>query len=351
MVKRQHQSGSEIVSRRIVAALAVAGLTTLTSLSAVADPLRIRMDWATVPGHFAPLIPTVPQYNPNVYRHYGQSYIVEPIRMQGGGATLTALAAGELDVGAVMSPQTLVLAATEAKLDIRVIGEALTTEVPDYLKTSFWVRKTEVRSIADLRGKVIGVIARGSNVDSAVHIIMDRAGMHEPADYQIAEIRFPAMIPALESKRVDAVPLVPPFNRLAEQNSDLAPLFNVGDAFGPVETLMFMAKADFVAKNRPALVDFLEDNIRMRRWMTDPATRAQAIKQVADTAKAPESEFIDWVYTHHDYYYDPNALVDVQRLQRNVDTLKEAGVIPEAIDVTPYVDMSLAKEAAARVKE
>ena len=43
-----------------------------------------------MPGHFAPLIPTVPKYNSNVYRHYGKSYVVEPVRLQGGGASLTA---------------------------------------------------------------------------------------------------------------------------------------------------------------------------------------------------------------------------------------------------------------------
>jgi sulfonate transport system substrate-binding protein len=321
------------------------------STSAVAEPLKIRMDWGIVPGHFAALIPTVPKYNPNVYRHYGKSYMVEPVRLQGGGATLTALAAGELDVGAIMSPQTLVLAVAEAKLDIKVIGQALTTELPGYLMTSFWVRKSDIKSVQDLRGKVIAVSARGANVDSAAHIIMKRAGMEEPRDYQIAEVRFPAMIPALESKRADAVPLVPPFNRMAVRNPELAPLFGVGDAFGPVETLMFMAKSDFVAKNRTALVDFLEDNIRMRRWMTDPQTRPQAIKQVADTAKAPESDYVDWVYTRDDYYYHPKALVNVERLQGNVKTLKEAEVIPAAIDVKPHVDMSLAEEAAARIKD
>jgi NitT/TauT family transport system substrate-binding protein len=112
-----------------------------------------------------------------------------------------------------------------------------------------------------------------------------------------------------------------------------------------------MAKADFIAKNRAALVDFLEDNIRMRRWMFDPKTRADAIKQLADTTKIPAEAYAEWVYSHGDYYYDPNAMVDVARLQRNVKDMKETGIVPAAIDVTPYVDLSLVKEAAARVKD
>ena len=245
----------------------------------------------------------------------------------------------------------VVLAVTEAKLDVRVIGQALTTEMPGYFQTNFWVRKGEIKSVQDLKGKVVAVTARGSNVDSAAQIIMRRAGMQEPRDYQIAEMRFPAMVPALESKRVDAVPLVPPFNRMAARNPALGALFSVGEAMGPVETLMFMAKRDFIVKNRAALVDFLEDNIRMRRWMIDSQTRPEAIKQLSETSKIPESEFVDWVYTKDDYYYEPKALVNRERLQNNIKTLREAGVIPEAFDAKPQLDMSLVEEAAARIKD
>jgi sulfonate transport system substrate-binding protein len=333
-----------------LAKLACAFLAALTVGSVQAEPVKIRVDWSTIPGQFAPLIPTVPKYAPNVYRHYGKSYVVEPIRLQGGGASLTALAADQIDI-ATIPPQALVLGVTEAKLEMRVIGQQISTEVPGYLLTHFWVRGSEIKKVEDLKGKVVAVNARGANVDSTAHIILRKAGLEEPRDYQIAEMRFPAMIAALESKRADAVPLVPPFDRIAARNPEFKRLFSVGDAFGPVETLMFVTKGAFVTKNRAALVDFLEDNIRMRRWMFDPKTRMDAVTQLSDTTKIPVAEYAEWVYTTKDYYYHPQALTDVQRLQHNVEVLKQAGVIANAIDVTPYVDLSLVKEAAARVKD
>jgi NitT/TauT family transport system substrate-binding protein len=275
--------------------------------------------------------------------------VVEPIKLQGGGATLTALAADQIDV-ATLSPQALVLGVVEAKLDMRVIGLQISTEVPGYLLTHFWVRGSEIKKVEDLKGKVVAVNARGANIDSAAHMVMRKFGLEEPRDYQIVEVRFPAMIPALESKRVDAAPMVPPFDRMAAKNPEFKQLFSVGDAFGPVETLMFMAKAEYVAKNKAALIDFLEDNIRMRRWMFDPKTRMDAVTQLSDATKIPVAAYADWVYTTGDYYYHPQALVDVLRLQHNVNVLKEAGVIPNAIDISPYVDLSLVKEAAERAK-
>jgi len=335
---------------RFFATLFATLVTILGCNPATAEPLKIRVDWSIIPGQFAPLIPTVPQYGPDVYRHYGKSYVVEPIRLQGGGATLTALAADQIDI-ATLNPQALVLGVTEAKLAMRVIGLQISTEVPGYLLTHFWVRGSEIKKVEDLRGKVVAVNARGANIDSAAHIVMRKFGLEEPRDYQIVEVRFPAMIPALESKRVDAAPMVPPFDRMAEKNTEFKRLFSVGDAFGPVETLMFMTKAEYVAKNRAALIDFLEDNIRMRRWMFDPKTRMDAVKQLSDTTKIPVAAYADWVYTTGDYYYHPQALVDVPRLQHNVNVLKEAGVIPNAIDIGPYVDLSLVKEAAERAKK
>jgi len=318
--------------------------------AAAAEPVKIRADWNTIPGQFAPLIPTVPQYAPGIYRHYGTSYVVEPTKLPGGGATLTALASGETDLS-TLSPQTLVLGVTQAKLDMRVIGQQISTEVPGYLMPYFWVRAADIQRVEDLKGKVIGVSSRGSNVDSAAQMVMAQHGLREPRDYQIAEVRFPAQLAALEQKKIDAAVLVPPFHLPTKANPAYKPIFGVGDAFGPVETLMWMAKAEFVAKNRAALVDFLEDNMRMRRWMFDPKTRADAIKQLSDTTKIPTTQYEGWVYSTGDYFYHPQAMVDVERLQKNVATMKEAGIIPAAIDVKPYVDMSLAQEAAARIKD
>ena len=44
------------------------------------------------------------------------------------------------------------------------------------------------------------------------------------------------------------------------------------------------------------------------------------------------------------------ALADMPRLQKNVELMKQAGIVPTTIDVQPYGDRSLAKEAAARIR-
>lgn len=302
------------------------------------------------PEQLAPLIPSVPKYGPQVYRHDGKSYIVEPIKLAGGGATLTALAGGDTDVS-TLSPQALVLGIVNAKLPLRVIATQIATEVPGYLHTDFWVEKNRIRSIDDLKDKVVGINARGSNIDAAAEIILEKHALTTPQDYSLSELPFPSQLSALKSGKIDTAILVPPFNLAAEADPSLKSIFSLGDAFGPLETSLWVAQADFIAQHRAALVDFLEDNIRMRRWMFDPKTRMDAVRQLSDLTKAPVARYASWVYTHKDYYYDPKALVDVKRLQRNIDTMQAANIIPAAIDVSHYVDFSLVKEAASRIHD
>jgi NitT/TauT family transport system substrate-binding protein len=313
-----------------------------------AEPVVIRVDWTVLPEQFAPLIPAVPKYAPDLYRHYGKSYVVEPVKFQGGGVTLTALAVGETHLS-TLNPQALVLGIVNAKLDLRVIAQQLSTEIPGHLKTWFWVNKDRIKTIGDLEGKVIGVNARASATDAAAEIVLSRHGLTPLRDYQLLEVAFPFQLAALKAGKIDAAVLVPPFNLDAEADPSLAPLFSLGDAFGPLETSVWAGKADFIANNRAALVDFLEDNMRMRRWMLDPVTRKDAIRLLSDVSKVPSEKYAGWVYSSKDYYYDPDARVDVKRLQKNIDDMKRANIVPAAIDVAPYVDLSLADEAAARV--
>ena len=126
--------------------------------------------------------------------------------------------------------------------------------------------------------------ARNSSNDAAVHVVMGRLGMADGKDYQIAELRFAAILPALETDRVDAGVLIQPFSLTAQAKGYHA-VFSTGDAFGPSETVVWGTRAEFIAKNRAILVDMMEDHILLRRWIIDPKTRLEAVKLVAQVDK------------------------------------------------------------------
>lgn len=315
------------------------------SAGASAEPLKIRIQWSVAPAHITPLITQAPK---EIYKHYGKSYVVVPLRMRGSGPALQGIAASELDLGG-MSIQALVHGVKRAKLDLKVIAQVMSGGVKGYGATEFYARKGEITKLEDLKGKIIAVNALGSTIDAAVQAQFGRLGWKPGADYQIVEVRFPAMLPALQSKRVDLAPLLTPFNLIAKKKGGVVMMFNMRDALGATETLQWIGRADWIAKNRAALVDFLEDNIRFRTWLYDPKNREQVLAAVAKVTKRPAKNYASWVFSSKDNYREPNALVNVGRMQKNVDDLVRLGILKESIEAKKYVDLSIVKEAAARI--
>lgn len=336
-----------MLKRLTLTGLLSAAMVTIGIGVASAEPLKIRMQWSTTPSHMTPLIPLAPK---GIYKHWGKSYVVEDIRMPGSGPALQAIAADEIEFGGI-SPQALVLGVSRAKIELRVIAQVMSTGVEGYDATPFVVRKNDgINTFKDLKGRIVAINAFGGNVDAALRAMASREGMKPGTDFQLVEVRMAAMLSALESKRVDMAFLVKPFDLIAKRKGTFKELFDMRDALGPAETLSWIGKASFVEKNRAALVDFLEDNLRFRKWLMDPKNADARAEIISKVTKRPAKGYKAWAFTRDDSYRDPNALIDVERMQKNIDDLKNLGILKETIDVTKYVDMSLAKEAAARLK-
>ena len=67
------------------------------------------------------------------------------------------------------------------------------------------------------------------------------------------------------------------------------------------------------------------------------------------TPELPPEQF-GWLFTKQDYYRDPNGLPDMEALQRNVDTAADLGFLKPGLKVDAHSDLSIVKEAAARLK-
>src|SRR5712672_4008556 len=103
-------------------ALILAGILGLTA--ADADPRPIRVGWVVTPGHLAPLIEALGKREPGVFKHLGQSYVLQTTRFQGTTPQIQAQAIGDLDVAA-LSTAALALAITNAKLEERVVADVV----------------------------------------------------------------------------------------------------------------------------------------------------------------------------------------------------------------------------------
>jgi NitT/TauT family transport system substrate-binding protein len=326
--------------------LAAAGLAVLSAGSASAEPVKIRISWAVAPAHMTPLLPEAPK---GVYKHWGKSYVVEPIRIAGSGPALQALAAGEIEMGG-LSPQSLVLGVARAKVDLQAVAQLMSSGVNGYGSSDFFVRKGEIKKLEDLKGKVVAVNALGSSIDAAVQAQLSKAGMRPNTDYQVVEVGFNNMMASLEGKRVDLAVILLPQSLTASKKGTLEVLFSMTDALGPNETLQWIGKDDWLKKNRAVVIDFLEDNLRFRQWLLDPKNRKEALAIVSKVTKVPADQYEDWLFTKEDNYRDPMARPHAARMQKNVDDLYKLKILEDTIQVAKHVDTSYVEEAAKRLK-
>jgi NitT/TauT family transport system substrate-binding protein len=323
------------------ATLATAG----RSASAQAAPVKIRVGWVVVPASTAPLVLA----KKDLLTHFGHSYIAEAIHFEGTPPVITALAAGELEIGP-LAFSSFGLAIQNAHMtDLRVICDEIQDGVPGHGSNEFMVLKDgPIKTVPDLKGKVLATNVEGSAVDIAMRAMLRRSGLEANKDYTIVEAPFPAMRAMLAEKKADLISAVPPFSLDPNLRAMARTLFTQKDAFGITQLTMWTARTPFIEKNRAALVDFLEDVVRAIRWYTDPKNHEEAVSIVASLNKAPVAR-MEWAFTSRDQFHDPNGMPNLKALQSNLQQQKQVGLLSEDIDVKTYSDVSMVEEAAKRL--
>jgi len=313
---------------------------------APAEPLKLRVGWLLVPAEITPILFPAP----GIARHAGQSYTIEPTRYQASSLLTQAIAASELDV-APFGYSSFALAVENAHLDLRIIADEDRDGAAGHFTTHFMVKNDGgVARVEDLKGRVLATNAAGSISDMAMRLMLRKHGVSDAKDVSIIELALPNMNAALAEGKAALIASVLPFYLDPGLQKSAKTLFTGLDAIGPAEISMLTVSASFLARNRAALVDFLEDYLRALSWYGDPANRAAALKAVADFTKLPPERFEGWAFTGDDYYRDPQGQVDAASLQKNVDAQRELGFLDRPLDVKPYVDMSLVEEAAKRLR-
>jgi NitT/TauT family transport system substrate-binding protein len=233
---------------------------------------------------------------------------------------------------------------------MRVIADEFQDGVPGYHTNEFFVlADSPVRKVEDLKGKVLATNAQGSAVDIAMRVMLRKHGLEDRRDYTVVEAAFPTMRAMLTEKKVDMIPVVVPFSFDPELRKAGRVLFTQKEAIGETQMIVWAARKGFLDKNRAAMVDLMEDVLRIARWYVNPANH-QAAMEIAGRLTRQAPERFDWLYTTRDYYRDRNMIPNLDALQANIRTQKELGFLRSDIDVKKHADLSIVQEAAARLK-
>ncbi len=339
---------------RLIVAIAgmwAAGIGLATGAAPAAaqgTPLPIRVGWAETPGHLAPIVAALAKKHPEIMPNDGKTYDFQPVRYPGSTPQIQALAIHDLEIAA-FSDSAFALAVTNAHLDVPIVADVIQTGHPGYFPGEYVVAKDgPIKTVDDVRGKRVATNAIGSEADSTMRAMLRRHKIQDK-DFTTVEANFANQPAMLQEGKVDMIELLPQFAAELMATGKYKVLFTGVDVHGLSEAVFWNMRADFVAAHKPVLIDFFTDYMRAVRWLLTPKNRDEAIAlTVAVTHKSAKD--LDFAFTKHDFYHEPNMVPDVGAVQREIDEDVKLGVLPKRVQVSPnYVDLSLIKAAKERL--
>lgn len=181
---------------------------------------------------------------------------------------VTALTTGDIDFSGA---QSQVMAGAARGLPVKVVG-FLT------IKPSFWLMaKPEIKSMAELKKKIIGITAIGSSTDTLVRYVLTKNGLTPDRDVALLGTGTTSnILTAMKGGTVDAGVLSPPFNAMAKQMG-YRTLAYFGDYVE--QSLSGVGTSDKLIRERPDLVKrILTATIKSLRFIQQrPAESTQFI--------------------------------------------------------------------------
>ncbi len=334
------------VFKCLVMAVAAVGVT--LSAARAADPLDIKVGWVTMYASSVPLSLDKKE----LLHHYGQSYTISPIRMASTAAMITGLATGDVNVG-TLAYSSLTSAILNAKLnDIRIVMDTNQDGVGNGWTGHFMVLKDgPIKKVEDLKGHVIASLTFGSAVDVAIRAMLRKHGLDDKKDVTFVEASFANMNSMLLQKKADLISSTEPWYDDAELQKNATTLFTQREATGTTQLLVWASRAGYIKEHRAAMVDFLEDSLRFTQWALDPKNHKEFVAMVSKAMKIAPETLDFYIYTEKDLYKDPHGLPNMTALQSNIDLLHTLGFFPSSFKVADYADLSLIKEADARLSK
>jgi NitT/TauT family transport system substrate-binding protein len=202
-----------------------------------------------------------------------------------------------------------------------------------------WAKKS-INSLAELRGKKIGITGPGSLGAYATNVVLAAGGL-KPADVQIVSLGdLAGLLAGMRAGRVDAILINPPLGEETESGGthaiyDAAQLENASLTYAVMNNWC-SKNADTAAKFLAAVADAIE--------MLQSGQNKEQIKQVVGKAtNINDGNLLEISYKYYSKLLDPTLAMNVGQFK---DAFRQAGDTSDR-DVTQYFQMDAQKKAAA----
>ena len=216
--------------------IAVSMLALLCAGAPAAAQSKVRLNWGAISGVMSPI--WVAQEE-GLFKKYGLD--VELIHIAATSKAIQSMLSGEIQFTTADALNTI--QAVNAGADIVMICAGVNRFVFSIMA------RGDIKRIADLKGKKIGITRIGSSTHTAVLYVINKAGLG-PNDYTLLQLgEVPNILTTLLAGQIDAGALSPPTNSRAKK-AGLHELINLGTD-GPEYPSTVIASTRSYVKSNP----------------------------------------------------------------------------------------------------
>lgn len=265
---------------------------------------------------------------------------VELTPIQATQDAIVQLGAANFEV-AVAGGNAGVFNALQRGLKFRIVAPVHSEKPPVATPLVISAKRTnEIKSITDLKGKTIGIVAPGAAIEYWVAQALAKGGL-SIKDVTLKAMPFPNMPAALEQGGLDAAVLTEP---LVTINKDKGLITVLSDDFidGFTATYVFMNQ-DWMDKNPEAALGFMKGYLRATRELQGNYMNAELAAMIEKYTKVPAAVVQRAALAH----YIADGKVPIQNLETLQSFFLERGLLTykAPLDLKGFVDTKLAEEA------
>ncbi len=270
-----------------------------------------------------------------------EELMLEFVRIPGGtDKMVAALDRGAVDVTQTATPYLIraVLAGSDA------VGVASETQNPIYSL----IAKPEIASIADLKGKLVGLSLPIDTISISMRKLIALKGL-APGDYRVKElVGTPVRYECLRRGECDAVPLSQPDDLIAIGQGYRRLGFST-EAVSAFQFQLLAVRRSWAQAHRDTVVRFVRALANSFRFIRDPKNRAEVIAAMVAVTGSSE-DIARQILT---LYFEPErgvlpkaAEINVAGLTQVIAFMGEGGVIkPPLPPAERFIDLQYLKAA------
>lgn len=253
----------------------------------------------------------------------------EITQLKGGTATAQALLAGQVDFS-LNSIDHAFKAAVQGKDDLRMV--VLLNRLPGMVLVVDSKLRNKVNSIADLKGRALGVTSKGSATHMVLASLLSKSGVN-PLEVSIIDAGAATFPPALENRQIAGGIALEPFaSILVEQGkafvlADLNTLKDTERFLGGAYNQAGVMTRQDVIDRQPSLVQKVVNvHIRALKWIKDHTPEEIADALPREVVGTDEERYVKTLEKLREFY-SPDGVVNPQGVENVYHSMVASGAL------------------------